>query len=517
VDEPEKDPKADSTPAKPADKKPVEVKINLEDIHKRARQVTRSESPAGNYTVSPDSRNIYFVMSNLGRPDLWRISAEGGIPSRITQSGEFAGQLQFVPDGSKLIYVSAGSIRSITPGSPSPTPAPIAINATMTIDARATSLQMFDEAWRKMRDGFYDEKMHGVDWNRIRETYRPVVEDITYKEDFYSLFNLVLGELNASHTGIEGPTEGDRGLTTASIGVEFDDSFAGPGVRVKSVMRKGPADEEGRKLQPGDVILKVDGESVGVNESVYTLLGGKVGKWVELKVTRGDSEKAVRLKPIPLASYKNLEYDQWVKEREEATEKLSNGRLGYLHLSQMNDTNLEKFKRAVFGDMQAKNGLVLDVRFNGGGSIADEIFAVLQQRVFSYRTIRGDPNKLTAPLQAWVKPTIVLINEFSFSNAEVFPWGFRELGLGKVVGMPTFGAVIGTGRTTLIDGTTLRMPGAGSYTLKGINMENNGCPPDILVEHTLEDIHSGKDRQLERAVLELARDLPKQRPADDGG
>jgi tricorn protease len=360
-----------------------------------------------------------------------------------------------------------------------------------------------------MRDGFYDDKMHGVDWNEIRETYRPVVEDITYKEDFYALFTLVLGELNASHTGITGSTGGERGLSTASLGVELDDSFTGPGVKVRAVMKKGPAAEEPRRLMPGDVIVRVDGESVGVNESVYPLLGDKSGKWIELAVKRGDSEKTLRLKPISQPAYKNLAYQQWEKEREQIVDKLSEGRLGYIHLSSMNAENLEKFKRAVYGDMQVKDGLVIDVRFNGGGSIADEIFAILQQKVFSYRTLRGDPNKLTAPLHAWVKPTTVLINELSFSNAEVFPWGFKELGLGKVIGVPTFGAVIGTGGTTLIDGSSLRMPLAGSYTLKGINMENNGCPPDIHVENTLEDVFTGKDRQLEKAVQELSKDASR--------
>ncbi len=512
VDEPEKDPKEDAPAAplaaKAGEKKPVEVKIDFEDIHKRARQVTRGETDVFGYAVAPDGKSVILSMSNLGRPDLWRVPVEGGIPARLTQTGESSSQLQFTSDGAKLYYLSTGGvIKSLAPSAAAPTPAVTAINATMSIDARATSLQMFDEAWRKMRDGFYDEKMHGVDWARIRETYRPVVEDITYKEDFSALFNLVLGELNASHTGIAGATGGERGLTTASFGVELEDSFAGPGVKVKTVMRKGPADTEPRRLLPGDIILSVEGEKVGVNESIYPILGDKAGKWVELSVRCGDSEKNFRLKPISLPAYRDLAYELWQREREQLTDKLSGGRLGYLHLSSMNAENLEKFKRAVFGDMQARDGMVIDVRFNGGGSIADELFAILQSRVFSYRTLRGDPTRLTAPLQAWVKPTTLLINELSFSNAEVFPWGYRELGLGKVVGVQTFGAVIGTSGTTLIDGSALRMPAAGSYTLKGVNMENNGCPPDIHVEQTLEDIHVGRDRQLERAIQELVKDL----------
>ena len=192
-------------------------------------------------------------------------------------------------------------------------------------------------------------------------------------------------------------------------------------------------------------------------------------------------------------------------EREEITGKLSGGRLGYLHLNMMNEDNLEKFKRAVFGDMQAKDGLVLDLRFNGGGSIADEMLAVLLNKVSSHRTIRGEARPLNSPLEAWDKPVILLINEAAFSNAEVFPWAFKELGLGKIVGVPTFGGVIGTTSSTLIDGSHLRTPSIGALTLGGVNMENHGCPPDIYVENTPEDFFAKRDPQLERAVKELLK------------
>jgi tricorn protease len=155
--------------------------------------------------------------------------------------------------------------------------------------------------------------------------------------------------------------------------------------------------------------------------------------------------------------------------------------------------------------MQEKEGLVIDVRFNGGGAIADEILAILQDRIFGLRTVRGDPNRLPAPLQVWTKPTIVLINEASISNAEAFPWGYKTLRLGRVVGVPTYGAVIGTGGTDLIDGSLLRLPGIGAYTLDGIDLENNGCPPDIYVENTPADVLANRDRQLERAVAELLK------------
>ncbi len=501
------DPAPAPKPAEPAkgEKKPLVVKIDFDDIHKRARQITRVESGVGNFALSPDGKTVVFSMSQLGRNDLWSLPAVGGQPMRLTQTGETGDGITFTPDGQRVVYISAGAIHSLALNAPSAAAAPVNFIAKMDIDTHAELTEMFDEAWRKMRDAYYDEKMHGSDWNKIRDTYRPILDDITYKEDFYTLFSLVLGELNSSHVGISGAPDRD-GPVTPSLGITLDDRFPGPGVKVATVIPKGPADKESSRLKPGDILLKVDGEAVTTTEQFAHLLADKAAKRVVLMVNtepKEDRARTVRIRPIPAAAYKLLEYDRWVTEREKMTDQFSGGKLGYMHLSAMDDANLEKFKRMVYGDMQAKDGLVLDVRFNGGGSTADEILEVLETKVFGYRTLRSDTDRTTSPLLVWNKPTIVLINELSFSNAEVFPWGFKELHLGKVVGVPTNGGVIGTGATTLIDGTTLRIPGVGAYTLTMIDQEHNGCPPDIYVENSPEDIAKNHDRQLETAVREL--------------
>jgi C-terminal processing protease CtpA/Prc len=390
----------------------------------------------------------------------------------------------------------------------------------MDVDVAAEMTQLFDEAWRKMRDGFYDPKMHGCDWDGVRARYRPVVHNLTYKEDFYALFNLALGELNASHTGISGPREVEA-VATASLGVAFDDGFPGPGLKVRSVMAKGPADRDRSRLRPGDVILQIDGVEPASNEDAFRLLTGRAGKRVELILGAGSGaakgegksgqSATVVIRAITPAACRQLEYERWVKEREGLVDRLSARRLAYVHLAGMGAANLEAFRRMALGDAEQKRGLVLDLRFNGGGSVADEMFSILNNRVFGYRLIRGDEGFVPAPMPAFTRPVIVLANEASFSNAEVFPWGFRALKLGKIVGVPTFGGVIGTGGTNLIDGSSLRMPAVGSYTIDCANMENNGCPPDILVEHTLDDIQAKHDRQLEIAVAELLTTVGRQR------
>lgn len=497
--------------AAPPEEAPAKGEVDMKDIHERARRVTSGENAVGNYAVTPDGKAVLFTASQLDRTDIWRVAVEGGTPVRLTQSGETASRMQFAPDGSRLYYLSAGGIRRLTLAGPSPVVTPAPISVEMTIDTRAELLQLFDEAWRKMRDGFYDPAMHGCDWNSVYERYRPVVAQLATKEDFYTLFSMALGELNASHTGISGGG-GTGGPQTPSLGIALDDTFPGPGVKVLSVMPDGPAAKLKAPLKLGDVLQKVDGSEVTTNEHLFALLADRSGKQVELTVLPSGAKepRTVKLRPITGAAYRQLEYARWVKQREAMTDTLSGGQFLYVHLSSMGAENLEKFRRAALGDAWTKDGLVLDMRFNGGGSIADEIFAVILNRVFGWRVIRGDPELSPAPLPSFTKPMIVLANESSLSNAEVFPWGFRALKLGKVVGMRTFGGVIGTGGTTLIDGTSLRMPAVGSYTLDGRNMENNGCPPDIVVEHSLEDIVMGRDRQLERAVTELLKQtLPR--------
>ncbi len=485
------------------------VRVDLKDIHLRPRRVTSGENGVRSFAVMPDGKSILFTAAQLDRTDIWRVAATGGSPTRLTQSGEDASGIELARDGSRAFYLAGGGIRVLTLAGPAPSVTPVPFTVEMTVDRRAEMLQVFDEAWRKMRDRFYDPAMHGCDWNQVSERYRPIAATLAAKEDLYALFSLALGELNASHTGISGPTGGQAGLDTASLGVELDDTYAGQGVKVKFVMPESPASELKPPLKSGDVILTVDGKDVAHNERLYDLLAGMAGKRVEIGVqSEGAKEprKAV-IQPITGAAYRQLSYAQWVRHREEMTETLSAGRLLYVHLNSMNAENLEKFKRAALGDAGSKEGLVLDMRFNGGGSIADEMFTVILNRVFGWRTIRDDPERSPAPLPSFTKPIIVLANEASLSNAEVFPWGFRALKLGKVVGRRTYGGVIGTGGTTLIDGSSLRMPSVGSYTLDGRNMENNGCPPDIEVEHTPDDIVSGRDRQLEAAVGELLREI----------
>lgn len=488
-----------------------EVSIDFDGIVKRARRLASSpQGFTGSLLLSPDGKTIFFTA--LG--DLYAISVDGGAPARVASG--MSGNLRISADGS-TIYAGGGfgnfggSIRKVprTGG----TPTTISFSAKMEIDRDEERRQTFDEAWRLLRDNFYDEKMHGVDWNAVRKKYRPLVDECGTRDDFFMLMQLMVGELNASHTGV-GPlgafNRGGSGPTTGTgyLGVTFDYDYNGAGLRVVDVLPEGPADKDESRIQPGEYILAINGKDVTLSESLHQTL--RAGTAVELLVNTAPSRegaRTVKITPIAQGPWRDLEYERWVNANRAAVERLSNGRFAYIHIKEMTPQALARFQKELLSDAYEKEGLVLDVRWNGGGRIHDELFAILTKRVHVYETPRGGL-KMTQPFGAFTRPMILLINQNSGSDAEIFSNGFRVNKLGKIVGVPTAGGVIGTNERTLLDGqTSLRVPQTGWTTLDGVNLENYGVPPDIYVENRPEDYIAQRDRQLEVAVRELLKQV----------
>jgi tricorn protease len=494
---------------KEGEKKLPEVKIDFTDIHKRIRRLTATVFNEGSFAVSPDSKTVVFVATPVDQPEIWSVPLEGGSLTRLA-SGVSASQLQFSPDGNRIYFLSTGgTIRYLT--RPAGSLGSINFTARLTVDRVVELQHMFDEGWRLLREQFYDEKMHGVDWDAMREKYRLLIEHVAAKEDFYALVSMMLGELNASHLGIGGPTV--SGPETAYLGVWFDPEHRGPGVKISAVLKNSPADRDESRLNVGEFILAIDGVEVSNNEQIWDALADKAGRVVELLVNdkpTKEGARTVKINPINRGQWSNLLYEDWVDKRKRMVDEWSNGRIGYIHIQAMSQSELRKFEREFYAEVVGKKeALIIDVRFNGGGRIHDELLSILKRRLYALEQYRGTP-PFTQPFQVWQKPTVVLINEFSASDAEIFPKAFRDLGLGKLVGVPTYGGVIGTYNVTLIDGTTFfRVPVTGWRTLDGVNLENYGVKPDILVEHSPEDNSNENDLQLKMAVELLLKELGK--------
>ena len=484
--------------------------IDWDDIHLRADRAAAMSADSA--AVSPNGQQIAFRHSDSG-DDLWVASASGSSVTRVTASNQAPKRIRWSSKGTGLIYFlnGGGELRSVRSNGSSE-PSRIAFQAKMTVKRDEEFSEMFVQCWRALADSFYDSKNHGADWNVVRARYQPLVAHIAQKEDLYALVSMMLGELNASHLGISGklPVADEW---TADLGLIFDDSYTGPGLKIAEVLKRGPADKRGLSIKAGDIVLAIDREDIAGKTNVSQLLNNKIGESVLLDVTSDVKDpKSKRRVEVVAASrdrISQLMYDRWVEHNSEAVAKASGGKVGYIHIPAMDDAGLEVFLRALYSDHFDKEAIVIDVRYNGGGFTHDHVLGYLagkEHTLFRQRD-GGSGLVLRSDQRRWTKPPVVMANNRSYSDAEIFPHAFRSPGLGKVVGEATGGFVIGTTSTSLIDGSRFRLPRTGVFTNKGVNLERHGVIPDVAVAIAPEDWAKGIDTQLLKAVDVVAIDV----------
>jgi tricorn protease len=483
--------------------------IDWEDIHLRAHSVAPMVALHG--AISPDGTRVAFRALANG-DDLWVASADGKDLQRLTQGNLRPMQIHWSTSSSQILYFKDGQgmLRKVTLGNP-PLVSVIPFQARLRIHRDEQFAEIFEQSWRALYENFYDPNFHGVDWKAVREKYRPLVRHVALKEDLYDLIRLMFGELNASHLGIGGPLPAAE-ETTADLGLLWDEHYRGPGRKIAEVLARGPADRRGLSLKPGDIVWSIDDQELNEHTPLAQLLNGKVGQPVVLEVSSSAAPKSrrrVELVPASRESIRGLMYERWVAANARRVAQLSGGRLGYIHIPSMDDAGLDRFVRALYSDNFDKDGIVLDVRYNNGGFTHDRVLNYLggKEHTFFVQRHGGRGPVLRAADRKWSKPLVLLINNRSYSDAEIFPNAFRTLGLGKLVGEPTGGMVIGTTNIQLVDGSFFRVPRTGVYTRQGVNMEKQGVMPDVFVEAHPDQLARGEDPQLERAVAILAEEV----------
>jgi tricorn protease len=364
-----------------------------------------------------------------------------------------------------------------------------------------------------MRNRFYDPKMHGVNWAAAKDKYEPLLAHVADQDELHNVIMQMIGEINASHTsisgggGVPGQTQADR-VTTRYPGFNLEPDASGY-YKVANIYRNGPADHEYIRIEPGNFVLAVNGKAISTKENYWELFNILPGRKFEFLLNSKPSVEGawtIAIEPLSTQQQANLDYETWVENRKRMVAKLTNSEIGYLHIRAMDAPSLERFRQDLI-DNRGKKALIIDERFNGGGGIDQELLEILNQRKQYQLTRSRDSIDVPRPFQAFFGPMAVLTNERSASDAEMFPDGFRALGLGKVIGVQTMGAVIGTGAFTLLDGSALRTPGSGVFNSKGQNMENYGVPPDIQVDNGPEDFLAGHDRQIEKAIEVLRAEI----------
>jgi tricorn protease len=505
-DEDEKDQKK-----KDEKEKKVEVVIDVDGISDRIRRISIPDSVESALVWSPDSKQLAFQATVKGTAGLHAVEVPENLTPKLLSTLKGADP-RWVKEGDQVLWLVDGVPASFALKGSKATSYPFRVRSRVAVADLHRAV--FDQAWRILRDAWYDERLGNLDWDGVRRKYRDVAASSLTPEELNVVVALMMGELNGSHLGfgMESSPTWPRPAwqeVTGHLGARLDPSFPGPGVRVRDVVRKTPADQEKSRLVAGETILAVNGARTETLVSFGEAMRGPPDRDVDLLVRAEDGkERTVRIRPTTYGAVRGALYEQWVEDNRGRVDDLSGGTLGYLHVRGMNWPSFQRFEEELYKVGHGKDGLVIDVRENGGGFTTDHLLTCLTQPVHAITVPRGGgpgyPNDRMVYAR-WTKPIVVLCNQNSFSNAEIFAHAIKSLKRGRLVGVPTAGGVISTGGTSIMGVATLRLPMRGWFLPDGEDMERNGCVPDVVLWPEPGELPAGKDRQLEKAI-ELLRD-----------
>jgi C-terminal processing protease CtpA/Prc len=503
--------------ASPADEKrpaPKPVQVVFDDIRRRLSFV-----PVGldvSYqTISPDGKWVALVANAANQANIYvysldELSREPAVAKQLTSTSGFKNWAQFSPDNKEIFFLENGRIGVVNLEGRSRS---LAVTAEMDVDFSREKMEVFRQGWSYLRDFFYDPGYHGANWQAVRAEYEPLIEGSRTPDEMRRLLQLMVGELNASHLGAGGPPGGNP-ATTGRIGLRFDRAeYETSGrLRVTEVIPLSPGAIAGN-IKAGDYLLAVDGRAIDQGTNVDETLNYKIGRRVSLSVSSsadGAGKREVVVRPVNGATERGLMYRQWVERNREYVAKISNGRLGYAHMFDMSQNSLNQLHIDLDAENYAKDGVVIDIRNNSGGFVNVYAIDVLARRGYLTMTLRGtsaSPARTVLGQRALNRPTILVTNQHSLSDAEDFSEGYRTLRLGQIVGEPTAGWIIYTWNQSLIDGTSFRLPRMKITANDGTNMERHPRPVDIEVTRPIGETLTDRDTQLDAAVRELLKQL----------
>ena len=481
------------------DKKKEDIVIETDGIEDRIMRLTPSSADLGSATLSKDGDYLYYQAAYEGGMNLWKYDIKEGTPSKI---GPSKGYMKW-DSKHKNLYVLGTSFLKMKDGAKSLDK--ISVKTELKMDRAAEREYMFNHVYRQEKERFYNEKMHGVDWEMLTAAYRKFLPYINNNYDFAELLSEYLGELNVSHTGsgYRAP-KGHNSTSTAKLGLFFEFNWDGDGLKVAEIIEKGPFDKASSKLESGDIIISIDGIRINSGDDHYPLLDKKAGKRVLLGVRKQSGEE-INIVTVPVSEsvITDLLYDRWVKQNAQKVEKLSGGRLGYVHIKGMNDASFRTVYSDILGRYNHCEGIVIDTRFNGGGRLHEDIEVLFSGQKYLTQEIRGK-DACDMPSRRYNKASIMIMGEANYSNAHGTPWVYKHKNMGLLVGKPVPGTMTSVTWETLQDPTLyFGIPVVGYRKADGTYLENDQLNPDIDVENTKELVVTGRDEQLEAAVKAL--------------
>jgi Tol biopolymer transport system component/C-terminal processing protease CtpA/Prc len=483
-----------------------DINVELDGITERVVRLTPMSTSLRDAIITADGENLYYIAQANNGTQLWKLDLRKGDHKMVTKLDGASG-FDTDKDGSN-IFILGKKMNKLDPKSDKLTP--ITYSATMTVDHNAERLFMFDYMAREEGERFYNKNMHGVDWKYMTEHYRQFMPHINNNYDFAELLSEILGELNVSHTGgrysAYGSAQGDY---TASLGLIYDLTYTGDGLKVDEIVEGGPFNNAKTKLAKGMIIEKINGEQIKAGEDYNALLCDIIGTKTLIGIYDPSTNKhwdEVVL-PISASAQQTLLYKRWVRQRQANVEKWSNGRLGYVHIASMADDSFRTLYSDVLGKYNDCEGIVIDIRWNGGGRMHEDIEVMFSGQKYLTQEVRG-VDICDMPSRRWNKSSIMLMSEACYSNAHGTPWVYKHQGIGKLVGAPVPGTMTSVNWVTMQDPTMVfGIPVVGYRTAEGTYLENAQLEPDVLVLNSPETVVKGEDTQLRTAVETLLKDL----------
>jgi C-terminal processing protease CtpA/Prc/Tol biopolymer transport system component len=493
-------PKGDSTKSAAATTAPLT--LDLDDLEFRKARLTLHSSSLGDALLSKDGETLYYLARFEKGMNLWSTSVRTKETKMLVQLNANGGSMQWDKEQKSIFLLADGGISRIDPATAKREA--VALSGELAFDQQAEREAMFDHVWRKTRDTFYTKGYHGVEWSSMRPLYARYLPHIGNSYEFSEMLAEMLGELNVSHSGsafsgTRQPGEDE----TASLGAFFDMTRTAAGVRIDEVLKGEPLDRATTAVKAGAVIEAVDGVTIGADRDIAELLNRKADRNVLLSIDEGGAKREIVVKPIAPADENRLLYRRWVQRNADEVDRLSQGKLGYVHIPGMNDGAYRTTFEEVMGKYATRQGVVIDTRNNGGGDLVADLAMFLSgKKFFDYTTDTRSSGY--EPNFRWTKPTVALANEANYSDGHCFAYAYKEQHIGKLIGMPVPGTCTFAGWESLQDGIRWGVPGLGvKDAVTGKYLENMQTEPDILVRNEYSQVAKGRDQQLEAAVKSL--------------
>jgi tricorn protease len=481
------------------DKKVEPIKIELAGIDDRKVRLTPNSSDLSGAVLSKDGEKLYYLARFEKGYDLWQFEIRTHETKILNKMGDgYAGGLTLDKDGKNLFYVNNNAInrydleKNENKG--------VGINGEMLLNETAERAYLFEHIWRQVKKKFYRVDMQGVDWDKYKAEYMRYLPFINNNYDMAELCSEMLGELNASHTGSGFRPNMPNGDETASLGL-FYANEPGPGLRITEVMDRSPVIKQGTKIKAGHVIEKIDGIEITADMDWAKLFNRKGNKPMLLSMfdPKTNTRWEETVKPLAEGADGELLYHRWVEHCRHLVDSLSGGKLGYVHVEGMDDHSYRTVYEEALGRYNDKDGLIVDTRFNGGGWLHDDLATFLSGKVYIREEPRGQ-DLGNEPQFKWRKPSCVVMSESNYSDAHMFPFTYKELGIGKLVGMPVPGTGTAVWWESLQNDMWFGIPMVGMVDNRGHYLENQQLEPDV--RQTLDPglVSQGRDQQLEAAV-----------------